>query len=128
MKKIIIFLFLLFVIGCTTEFITSSITLTTDKNLYHSNEVMKITANINSPVELNNATIRFYGIYASRYRLDKTKTVNLQKGQNIVTLEYNAPSCFGCSGIKPGTYKINADIIHNKETLANSSVDIEIRQ
>lgn len=103
------------------------INLTTDKDLYHSNEIIKVTADIDSPVQLNNVSVRFYGIYSRRYRLDQTKIVDLNKGDNIITLDYQAPKCYGCAGIKPGTYKINADIIYNEETLTNTSVDIELR-
>lgn len=128
MKKYLLVL-LLFVIGCETAQLLSvgEITLTTDKELYHSGEIIHITANVNSPIILDNATIRFYGIHSRRYRLDQTKTVDLHEGENTITLDYQAPRCYGCAGIKPGTYKISADCMHNGQTLANTSVDIEIR-
>jgi len=129
MKKYLLIL-LFFVLGCETAQLSSvsEIDLTTDKEIYHSGEIIHITTLINSPVELTNTTIRFYGIYAERYRLDQTKSVDLNKGENNITLDYNAPKCYGCSGISPGTYKINTDVAYNGETLANSSIDIEIRQ
>jgi len=124
-------LLLFFVIGCIPIQLQSSIgeiTLSTDKGLYHSGEIIHITVSINSPIEIENVTIRFYGIYSRRYRLDQTKVVDLDKGENNVTLDYNAPRCYGCSGISPGTYQISADVIFNGENLVNSTVDVEIRQ
>ena len=131
MKKYLVILLLLLV-GCEITQINSPVLdtmrITTDKELYHSGEIIHITANINSPMELNNITIRFYGIHASRYRLDQTKIVNLYKGNNNITLDYNAPRCYGCAGINPGTYEICTDVIYNGKSLANATINVEIRQ
>ena len=137
MKKYLLIL-LIFIIGCETAQLRApdeitpvslaKINLATDKELYHSGEMMHITVNVNSPVSLNNVSVKFYGIHASKYRLDQTKIVDLHEGENIITLGYNAPRCYGCAGISPGTYQISADVIYNEETLATASVDIEIRQ
>lgn len=131
MKEYFILLLIL-VVGCeTAQLETSSIdeiTLSTDKELYHSGEIIHITAGINSPAEIENVTIRFYGIYSGRYRLDQTKVVDLHEGENNVTLDYNAPRCYGCSGISPGTYQISTDVIFNGGSMLNSTVDVEIRQ
>ena len=139
MKKIILLIVLVLLVGCEKEAVVSEmslevvpsanlISLETDKTLYHSGEMIYITAKINSDTELKNITARFYGIHASRYRLDQAKTVDLEKGENIVSLEYNAPRCYGCSGISPGTYHINLDMIHKEDKLASKTVDVEIRQ
>ncbi len=129
MKKYFLIL-LFFVVGCETAHLLSigEIILTTDKELYHSGEMIHIATDINSPMDLSNTTIRFYGIYSGRYRLDQTKIVDLNAGENVITLDYNAPSCYGCSGISPGVYQINVDVVYNEETLANASVDVEMRQ
>ena len=138
MKKTIILglLILIFITGCGIQgnFIASSepsvelTSLNTDKELYHSGEMIHIAFNINSQTVLNNVSIRFYGIYSRIYRLDQTKIVDLIMGENTITLDYQAPRCYGCSGISPGTYQITADVIYNNEILTNNSISIEIRQ
>jgi len=138
MKKILLFLVLIFVIGCQVEGnlvsepatvpSVDSVSLMLDKDLYHSGEIIHIDANVNSEMVLNNVTVRFYGIHASRYRLDNSQIVDLDVGDNKVVLDYKAPPCYGCAGIKPGTYYIKADVIYQEEVLGTASVDIEIRQ
>jgi hypothetical protein len=133
MKRIILILMLLvFLSGCTMQgkYIhrPGIASLETDKGLYHSGEIINITAGINSPINLENVKVRFYGIYSRVYRLDNTQTVNLSIGKNTASLEYKAPNCFGCSGIRPGTYQISADLIYGNDVLTTEKTDIEIRQ
>lgn len=132
MNYLILFFLLLLsclMVGCeTSQLSLVGINLTTDKPIYHSGEIIHIAAEINSPLELSNTTIRFYGIYSGSYRLDETKFVDLNEGVNNITLDYNAPRCYGCSGISPGIYQINADLKYNGEMLMNNSVDVEIQQ
>ena len=140
MKKTIILglLILIFITACgiqgnflaepDSEPSIKIISLNTDKELYHSGEMIHITSNINSQTVLNNISVRFYGILSRIYRLDQTKIVDLNKGENTITLDYQAPRCYGCSGINPGTYQITADVIYDNEILTNNSINIEIRQ
>ncbi|MBW2966320.1 hypothetical protein KY342_04420 [Candidatus Woesearchaeota archaeon] len=130
MKKIILFFILILISGCGIQGMTviePSLTLTTDKEVYHSGEIIHITSIINSPIEAN-ASIKFYGIHASRYRLDQTFPINLNKGKNTVTVDYTSPRCNVCGGIREGTYQISADLIYNNEVYLNSSIDVEIKQ
>ncbi len=106
----------------------SSISLSTDKELYHSGEKIHLNCDFLSDQPIENADLKFYGIYSTKYRLNKKMIINISEGENSFSLEYHAPSCYGCTGIKPGTYKVNADIIYNSKTIANSSKNIEIRQ
>jgi hypothetical protein len=139
MKQILFLIALILIAGCTsvaqmqinepkTVPSIEKINLKTDKDLYHSGEIIHIEAKISSEMALSNATVRFYGIYASRYRLDQTKTSDLTIGENIVILDFTAPRCYGCAGISPGTYQISVDVVYGNETLANVTKDIEIRQ
>ena len=138
MKKIIFLVLVLFILGCEIEDVDvnepitiasiDSVSLSLDKDLYHSGEIIHMGATINSEVALENVSIRFYGIEASRYRLDITEITDLKLGENTVVFDYKAPSCYGCAGIRPGTYQISADVIYDEEVLSTSTVDIEIRQ
>ena len=131
MRKIILLIVLVLIIGCENNADLSPeidvIDFGTEKGLYHSGEIMNIFAKIDSNIELENVSLRFYGIYASRNRLDQIKMVDLKKGENSIDLDYNAPRCYGCSGIKPGTYQINLDVVYGNEKLTKS-VDVEIKQ
>jgi len=133
-KTILILIILIFLAGCTIQgkVIQSPsleiLSLKTDKDLYHSGEIINITADVSSPVNLDNVKVRFYGIYSRTYRLDKTETISPNQGENTITTAYTAPRCYGCSGISPGTYQISVDVVYNNQTLASSSKDIEIRQ
>jgi len=103
-----------------------SVKLSTDKSLVHSAENIHIISDIHSPIE-GDATVRFYGIYSKKYWLDHTQPVFLTKGQNVVTLDYRAPKCNTCSGIKEGSYDIEVDLIVQGETVATSITTLDIR-
>lgn len=132
MKRILLVLLIL-ALGCERAQLESlensaySMGASADKELYHSGETITLNAFVESPFDIN-ATLRFYGIYVNRYRLDLTKTVSLNKGENNISFQYKAPNCYGCAGISPGTYEIKADLSYNGEVLAADSLDIEIRQ
>ncbi|MEA3255524.1 MAG: hypothetical protein U9Q22_06785 [Candidatus Altiarchaeota archaeon] len=102
------------------------IILSTDKETYHSNELMNITATINSSDEVRGVDIRVYGINAGFHRLNKTGGMNLDQGVNTRTVTYRTPRCYGCAGITPGTYMINADLVYNDKVVASSTIDVEI--
>jgi len=128
---------LLFLAGCKQAEITnnptskilsqSSMQLNLDKNIYHSNEQMNITVQIETNKTAENANIKVYGIYASRNRLNLSKTTNLSEGNNLILFEYKTPSCNTCSGIRPGMYDITAEVEYNG-TMTKETKQIEIQQ
>ena len=144
MKKEILFLvFLVFLAGCTIEEgeinqinndekdienFQLTVNMSTDKELYHSNEAMKIIVGIQSSDDLKEAQLRTYGIYAARYRMDQNKIINLTKGDNEIIIDYTTPKCTGCAGIAPGTYQIFAELGYEGIIIGNSTKNIEIRQ
>jgi hypothetical protein len=102
--------------------------ISTDRELYHSNEIMTINVTIDSPGEIPGADVRVYGINARYYRLDKTEKTNIDTGENTVVISYTTPSCTGCAGISPGTYQLNADLTYGGNVIASATRDVEIRQ
>jgi hypothetical protein len=142
MKAIILILILvLFTVGCeqaelqeeistaeAQETLNANIELATDKELYHSNEMMNINVDISADKEEENITVKVYGIYASRNRLDLTKNTALSQGDNNIAFEYKTPSCNTCSGIKAGRYQITADILKDGSKIASVSKNIDIEQ
>lgn len=125
----------LFIAGCTNEIansrpenITLNMNLNTDKELYHSNEVMKIKLDFRSSEDMGTAAVNVYGIYAARNRMDLSGNVNIISGDNEVYFEFTTPSCNSCSGISPGNYTITAEIIKDRIIIAKAEKIIEVQQ
>lgn len=104
------------------------ISLSTDKETYHSNEHMDIAVTIDSPAIFRDVGVRVYGIKAGSYRLDKTEKMNLSIGVNTLTFSYKTPRCTGCAGIRPGNYQINVDLIYTNDFIARATKNVEIKQ
>lgn len=103
--------------------------ISTDKELYKSKGRANITVTIDCSDDLNDAALKVYGIHANgRYYLNKLDTVNLTSGINVKSIIYDLPSCTGCAGIRPGTYKIYAEIMYNGSVISNSTKNVDIRQ
>ena len=104
--------------------------VTTDKDLYHSNEIMKITIAINSAGNLDNATVSIdcirdqYGMM----RITHDMPVNLSPGPNIFFYEYNLPSCSKCSGLGEGTYQVNVTLLRRGVPLSTMTHSVELKQ
>ena len=97
------------------------------KNVYHSNENMNVTLVVRSPSNFENATLKIYGIYSRRYRLNETVQFNLSKGVKIVSFDYTTPSCFGCAGIQPGEYNITAELLVGGKIVDNKTIEVLVQ-
>jgi hypothetical protein len=106
------------------------VNITTDKGLYHSNEVMAITVTIASSGNLKNATIKFDGLRDNygRERLSHDLTADLPAGETNVTYDYNLPPCSICAGLSPGMYSFNVSLISGNSVLSNMTHSIRIEQ
>ncbi|NTW93024.1 MAG: hypothetical protein HGA40_06250 [Methanoregulaceae archaeon] len=105
------------------------LSVTTDNDLYHSNNVMKITVTVTSSGKINNAVVNITGI-TDRYGDDKlvhVMPVNLSPGTNTLTYNHQLPSCSHCSGLDPGTYSFNITLERDGMIMdqANHSIRIE---
>lgn len=126
---LILCIFLLILLsGCTTNEIGTIRVefkdLVTDKQVYHSAEILNITAVVNSNRYLENVTVTIEGING---KLGKTKEVSLEKGTNQISLTHELPRCNVCGGIREGDYSISFEIIHKDIKLANE-IMVTIRQ
>ncbi len=101
----------------------------TDKDLYHSNEVMQITIVVESPGAASNASVVINGIQDinGRNRLDLNMTTSLLRGPNTLTYPYQLPSCSHCAGLDPGDYQFNVTVLENgmSSKKVNHTVRIE---
>lgn len=103
---------------------------TTDKDLYHSKELMKLQITLTSGTRLDNVTVHMEGI-RDRYgdlRLTKEIPLSLTPGTNTVTYEYQLPSCSKCSGLDPGMYPINITVMHSGQALAIGNHTVHLEQ
>jgi hypothetical protein len=111
----------------------SSATITsvsTDKNLYHSNEIMKIAISLSARGPAENATIKLSGIQDKygNFRLEKELPVTLSSGSNTVIYDYQLPSCSSCAGLLPGSYPIEVQLVRNGTVVANATHSIQLEQ
>jgi len=116
--------------GCLGPGSASIRSVTTDKDLYHSKEVMNITVLVNTPGDMSNTTLKFRGLQ-DRYgdfQIEKEIPVNLSSGLNILVYEHRLPSCSSCSGLSEATYQIEVELIHDGTIISNMSHSIQLKQ
>lgn len=126
---------LVLVAGCITPKVPSTPSsppsiesFTVPDRVYQSREKMNITVYVNGPQNLENASLRVYGIHSRYYRLDKTQIINLTAGPQKVVIDYTTPSCFGCARISPGKYNVTAELYVSRELIDNKTLVIEIKE
>ena len=114
-------------LGPGTARITS---VTTDKDLYHSKEIMNITVLANSQGDMSNTTLRLRGIQDRHgdFQLDQESPVNLSPGLNTLLYDHQLPSCSSCSGLSAGTYQIEVELIHDGMIISNMTHSIQLEQ
>lgn len=103
--------------------------VSTDRDMYHSSEVMTITVSLDSKRALDNTTVRIEGFEDrnGRNRLTHEINSNLSWGPNTFFYEYELPHCSSCAGLNPGEYNISVSLSREGEILdrANTSVRLE---
>jgi hypothetical protein len=106
------------------------LSVTTDNDLYHSNNVMKITVTVTSSGTISNAAVNITGI-TDRYgdvRLSHVIPANLSPGTNTLTYDYQLPPCSHCAGLDPGTYSFNVSLERDGMILDQTNHSIRIEQ
>lgn len=105
------------------------VSIESDRELYHSNELINITVTVISEKEIGGAALRVYGLKkSSYYYLDKKENIDIKAGVNVYRYEMKTPRCNVCSGIKAGTYNINAEITYLGGVVGAGIKEVEIRQ
>jgi len=100
------------------------VNITTDKDVYHSNEIMGIGVILYSSKDADDVNVRCRGIEG---RLNEERVVNLSAGRNHISFEFRLPRCNVCGGIREGIYRFEC-MVSWGDTEENSSVYVEIRQ
>jgi hypothetical protein len=119
-------------VGCLSSGIARAdiLSVTTDKDLYHSNEVMKISVDVTASGTLDNTLLKIEGI-EDRYgdfRLSREIAANLTPGTNQFTVDFRLPSCSHCAGLDAGTYFVNVTIEKDGRIMDMASREVRIEQ
>ncbi len=108
--------------GCleSSTYQENTLTISTEKEVYHSNETLKVHIEFNSTKEVE-ANIQVSGIknLFGRAMLYETREVILKKGDNSFDFEFKTPSCEDCSAVTPGAHFINATISIGNQNYEN---------
>jgi hypothetical protein len=92
------------------------VNVTSDKNLYHSSEVMTLKVSVYAGKDLQDVNVTANGVVN---RLNATRIVNLTRGVSEVPFVYTLPKCNVCGGISAGYYNITGGVVYGNTTLAN---------
>ena len=119
--------------GLTSLFRPASATVfsvTTDRDLYHSNDVMMMKILVNSTGFTTDTSLKIEGIKDTygQTRLSHSMNANLTPGPNVFLYDYHLPSCSKCSGLDPGNYPINVTLVKNGTVISNLSVTVHLEQ
>jgi len=87
------------------------LTIITDKEIYSSNETLKVHIDFNSN-EDGKGQLTVSGIRNEfgRALINESRDESFTKGYNGFDLEFQTPSCEECSALSPGVYAINATL------------------
>ena len=108
----------------------SIISVTTDKDLYHSKEIMNITVTVSSQGDMSNATLRFKGIQNLHgdFQINTEIPANLSPGLNTLVYKHELPRCSSCSGLNAGTYQVEVQLIHDGSIVSNMTHSFQLEQ
>ena len=104
--------------------------VTTDKDLYHSNDVMMMKILVNSTGFTTDTSLKIEGITDSygQTRLSHIMRANLTPGPNVFFYDYHLPTCSKCSGLDPGTYPLAITLEKNGTVISNMSIQVNLEQ
>ncbi len=93
------------------DFVNSTLLISTDRDVYHSNETLKAHVDFNSP-NSGKGQVQVSGIRNAfnRALINETRDANIEKGYNGFDFEFTTPSCEECSALSPGVYAVNATV------------------
>lgn len=104
--------------------------VSTDKDLYHSNEVMHIVIGVSAAGNLENITLDIDGIIDrnGNVRLSHEIPAQLSPGPVVLTYDYQLPPCSHCAGLDPGSYQFNVTLVHDGVEVSRMAHSVEIEQ
>lgn len=112
------------------EQIITNIGASTDKNLYHSGEQIKLNLSVKSEEGLDGVNLYIYGIKNrySKYSIFETKNINLKENENNFEYSLELPYCNSCSGVEEGEHTIYIKIIDDQILIGRQEIKISLRE
>jgi len=104
--------------------------VSTDRDLYHSNEVMHIVIGVNSAGNIGNTSLNINGIIDrnGNTRLTHEIAAPLSPGPTVLTYDYQLPPCSHCAGLDPGMYEFNVTLVHDGVEISRMAHSVDIEQ
>jgi hypothetical protein len=104
--------------------------VSTDRDLYHSNEVMHITVGVNAAGNMGNTTLDINGIIDrnGNARLSQEIPAPLSPGPVVLTYDYQLPPCSHCAGLDPGSYQFNVTLVNDGVEVSRMAHSVDIEQ
>lgn len=103
--------------------------ISTDKQAYKSRETIQMEVRLTVPEDREDAEIKLFGIknkYGA-YKVKRGLDTDLVEGENTIKANATVPSCYGCSGIEPGTFQMTVVLYDDLDNeIINASTGIEI--
>ena len=106
------------------------VSVSTDKDVYHSRDTMKITVSFESDGEIGNATLHLRGI-EDRHgdaQLHKSIPIHFPKGMHTEAYDHTLPACSSCSGLNAGNYTINATLVQDGVVVSSMTHSFRLEQ
>ena len=104
-------------------------TVTTDKDVYTSQEIMNIEVNISSGGDIENVSLYLVGISTGQARgLNEKRHIDIKEGKMTLNFNYLIPYCSvsGCSIIKPGEYTVGLILVYNEDIIGSAKKKVRI--
>ena len=102
----------------------SILSLSADKDIYHSAELMNLSVLIHSSSDVEDVVVTAKGVSG---RMNLQRTVNLSAGENDMSFTYTLPRCNVCGGIREGTYELGCEVSYGNKTV-NNATSVQIVQ
>jgi len=114
----------------TPEIPALTLSLSSDKTVYHSSEEMELRAMIESGTATDNLTVRVYGIKDSRgnFRVSGERVISVEPPGKTETFTFSMPSCYGCAGVTAGDYEITFEVERDGQVIGNLSETVKLEK
>jgi hypothetical protein len=98
--------------------------------VYHFGDRVVINVSVYSPDAIKNITVKLSGLKnkLGQSKIHKSKNVDLEEGDNIISFKCWIPTCSPCNKLYPGSYYINATVMQNGEVIAEGSSIVRLEE
>jgi hypothetical protein len=116
--------------ACLASGRTGILQVTTDRDVYHSRDIMKITVVADIAPPADNMTLKIEGIRDThgKLRLRHSVPVNTTGSSVILLDDFELPPCSSCAGLPAGDYPFNVTLIRDDSTLSATNHTVRIEQ